>query len=391
MVSPSQQPAWQQPPRRPRFFVAVDRFWQRITNGLELNQLWAQFKADARASYRLYQHDVAARSPEEPRRHRFLHTAQQLSWAILEKLTPARRVLLLLGVILLVIPGGGFEYQNGAGHVQIAQFDFRFYGGILILLVLMLEIADRVVMKRDLEIARDIQKWLLPATPPEIAGLDIAFSTRPTNTVAGDFYDVFPRPSSTGENKFIIAVADVAGKSIPAALLTATFQASLRTLAPTASSLEDLVKGMNHYACTNSQSGLRFTTAFLSEFDPTSRTLSYINAGHNPPVLRGSSGTIERLTRGGLPLGIKSDAPYDVGRVVLKRNDWLFIFTDGLVEAVNARDEEYGEQRMLEVIDVSASLSASDLLRRMMFNLDAFVGETPQHDDVTCLVIKVNA
>ncbi len=391
MASPSQQPAWQQPPQRPRFFVALDRFWQRITDGLELNQLWSQFKADARASYRLYQHDFSPRSPAESRPRRFLKTAQDFAWAILEKLTPARRVLLLFGVVLLFIPGGSFQYQNSSSHMEFVQFDLRFYGGVLILIVLMLEIADRVVMKRDLEIARDIQKWLLPANPPEIAGLDIAFATRAANTVAGDFYDVFSRPSLPGVSKFIIAVADVAGKSIPAALLTATFQASLRTLATTASSLEELVSGMNHYACTNSQSGLRFTTAFIAEFDPSSRALFYINAGHNAPILRGSSGSIDRLTKGGLPLGIKPDAPYEIGRVVLKRNDWLFIFTDGLVEAMNARDEEYGEQRTLEVLEVSANLSAPDLLRRMMFNLDAFVGETPQHDDVTCLVVKVNA
>lgn len=391
MASPSPQPQIPPPPKRPRFFVALDRFWQRITDGLELNQLWKQFKADARASYRLYQHDFDARSPKETRRHHFLETAQALAWAILEKLTPARRVLLLLGVVLLVIPGGGFEYQKGVGNVQIAQFDFRFYGGVLIFLVLMLEIADRVVMKRDLEIARDIQKWLLPANPPQISGFDIAFATRPANTVAGDFYDVFPRPSSTGEARYILAVADVAGKSIPAAILMATFQASLRTLATTASSLEDLVIGMNHYACTNSQDGLRFTTAFIAEYDPQSHGLSFINAGHNAPVLRDGFGKIQRLSQGGLPLGIKSDAAYEIGRVVLKREDWLLVFTDGLVEAVNARDEEYDESRMLEVMDVSINLSASDLLRRMMFNLDAFVGETPQHDDVTCLVVKVIA
>src|SRR4029077_7475715 len=103
------------------------------------------------------------------------------------------------------------------------------------------EIADRVVMKRDLEIARDIQKWLLPATPPPVPGLTIAFAARAANTVAGDFYDVFSRPGlAPGEARFVLAVADVAGKSIPAALLMATFQASLKTLSATPCSLDEL-------------------------------------------------------------------------------------------------------------------------------------------------------
>jgi phosphoserine phosphatase RsbU/P len=391
MSSVPPPPAYQPPTGRSNFVTHLEQFWQRVTDGLELAQLWSQFKADARASYRLYQRDFDARSPREGRRHHFFQTVQELAWAILEKLTPARRVLLLLGVLLLVFPGGGFTYHAKSGEVQVAEFDFHFYGGVLIFVVLMLEIADRVVMKRDLEIARDIQKWLLPAKPPYVPGLSIAFATRPANTVAGDFYDVFARPATpSGDSRFMLAVADVAGKSIPAALLMATFQASLRTLSATGSSLEELAVSMNRYACTNSQDGLRFTTAFLAEFDPAGRSLTYINAGHNAPVLRRSAGTIERLTQGGLPFGIQSDAPYESGRVILQPNDWLLIFTDGLVEAENAQQEEYGEGRMLEVMQVSINMSADDMLRRMMFNLDAFVGPTPQHDDVTCLVVKVS-
>ena len=112
-----------------------------------------------------------ASAPEETRRHDFLHTAQEFAWAILEKLTPARRVLLLIGVVLLIFPAGGFSFHGKAGEVEVVEFDFRFYGGVVLFVLLMLEIADRVVMKRDLEIARDIQRWLLPATPPPVPGM----------------------------------------------------------------------------------------------------------------------------------------------------------------------------------------------------------------------------
>jgi len=374
---------------RPEFLVQLDRFWHRVTEGLELSQLWEQFSADARASYRLYHRDFQARAPQEARKRSIWHTAQEYVWAILEKLTPARRVLLLLGVVLLIFPSGGYSYVRKSGELVVLSLDPHFWGGVVLFVLLMLEIADRVVMKRDLEIARDIQKWLLPAKPPQVRGLDIAFAARPANTVAGDFYDVFARPAKEpGDPRFLPAVADVAGKSIPAALLMATFQASLKTLSETSCPLPELVTAMNQYACTNSQSGLRFTTAFLAEFEPASRALTYINAGHNAPILRRNSGAIERLSNGGLPLGMWADKSYEAGNLVLQPGDWLVIFTDGVVEAVNGREEEYGEQRMLNVLQAGAAARPDELLRRMMSDLDMFVGAAPQHDDVTCMLVK---
>jgi sigma-B regulation protein RsbU (phosphoserine phosphatase) len=377
------------PTRRTHIFEQLDKFWLRVTEGLELNQLWKQFRADARASFRFYQKDFNARVPRETRRHNFFHTAQEFVWALLEKLSPARRVLLLLGVLLLVFPAGGYSYHGKSGEVEIEELDLHFFGGALIFVLLMLEVADRVVMKRDLEIARDIQNWLLPSTAPQIPGLSIAFATRAANTVAGDYYDVFRRPSANpSESHFLLAVADVAGKSIPAALLMATFQASLKTLSSVPCSLTELITGMNRYASTNSQEGRRFTTAFLAEFDAGTRALTYINAGHNAPILRRSSGAIERLEKGGLPLGIDAQTAYESGTVSLLPGDWLVIFTDGVVEAVNKSDVEYGEQQLLNVVQAGAGTTPEELLRRVMSDLDTFVGPTPQHDDITCLLIK---
>jgi phosphoserine phosphatase RsbU/P len=394
MSAPQRQVAPSPPPPRARhrsqFLIELDKFWLRVTEGLEISQLWKQFSADARASFRLYRKDFAARAPQQQPRHRFLHTAQELIWAILEKLTPARRVLLLLGLLFLLFPTGSYNYHDNSDNLHVVELDFHFAGGALLFVLLMLEIADRVVMKRDLEIARDIQRWLLPAGPPKVPGLDIAFATRPANTVAGDYYDVFARPGTNpGTSSYLLAVADVAGKSIPAALLMATFQASLKTLSETPCSLLELVAGMNRYACTNSQSGLRFTTAFIAEFDPRSRSLAYINAGHNEPIVFRQAGAVDRLSTGGLPLGIMADAAYETSAVTLETGDWLVIFTDGLVEAVNAQDEEYGEQRLLDALKVNVSTTPSVMLQRLMTLLDAFVGVTPQHDDVTCLLVKV--
>src|ERR1700757_4162829 len=203
------------------FRMRLKNFWRRVTEGLEVSQLWSQFETEARASYRLYSKDVAAKTPEGlTDRGRRLHVVKEFFWAVFEKLSPARRVLLLLALILLVIPHGGFEYTGSGGKAYAVEFDLHFWAALLLLLLLILEIADRVVMKRDLQIAREIQTWLLPGAPPQIPGIPLAYSTGPGNTFAGDYYDVFPRPGRTNqENRGALAVADVAGKSIPAAML----------------------------------------------------------------------------------------------------------------------------------------------------------------------------
>jgi phosphoserine phosphatase RsbU/P len=383
---PAQQPTVPPIPLTGR----LRRFWRRVTEGLEVSQLWSQFEAEARASYRLYSRDVEAKTPEGlTHRGQRLHVVKEFFWAVMEKLSPARRVLLLAALICLVIPHAGFSYNGEGGRVSTVEFDLHFWGGLLLFILLILEIADRVVMKRDLQIAREIQTWLLPGAPPQIPGLTVAYMTRPANTVAGDYYDVFPRPGKTAdENRVVLAVADVAGKSIPAAMLMATFQASLKTLSTAQVALPELVANMNKYACQNSQGGLRFTTAFLAEYDPARRRVDYINAGHNNPILRRSNGAIERLDVGGLPLGIKPDVKYDSASVTLAPGDWLIIFTDGLVEAENAHQEEYGEQRVLSTIGASVALTPREMLSHMMAALDLYVGQTPQHDDVTCMLLK---
>jgi phosphoserine phosphatase RsbU/P len=374
---------------KPRLRVRLHGFWQRVTEGLELTQLWSQFETEARSSYRLYSRDVAAKTPEGlTRKGRHLHVVKEFFWAVLEKLTPARRVLLLAALVLLVVPGGSFTAETTNGP-QVHEFELHFWGGLLMFILLILEIADRVVMKRDLQIAREIQTWLLPGAPPQIPGLSVAYITRPANTVAGDYYDVFPRPGRTNEeNRVVFAVADVAGKSIPAAMLMATFQASLKTLSTAQVALPELVANMNKYACSNSQGGLRFTTAFLSEYDAARHTFAYINAGHNNPILRRSNGSIERLDVGGLPLGILAEATYESASVALEPGDWLIIFTDGLVEAENASQDEYGEARLLSAIAAGSATTPPEMLNRFMAEVDQFVGATPQHDDVTCLLIK---
>lgn len=351
---------------------------------MAVQQLWSQLHGEARSSYRLYSKDRDRdRTQEEGQRRKPLHELRGLFWAMVSKLSPARRILFVLALVLLFFPGFEFRF----GDADFKMDDLSFVGAVILVALLALELADRVTLKRDLEIAKEIQTWLMPAAPPTVPGVEMAFATRPANTVAGDYYDAFLRQS--GETSMLlVAVADVAGKSVPAALLMATLQASLRTLADVCADPLELIQRWNRYCCDQNVGGQRFTTAFLAELNPLTRELTYVNAGHNWPVLRRGSGDMERLKTGGIPLGLMRNARYEAGKVTLGPGDALLIFTDGLPEAENDKEEEYGEGRMLATLNSYSGANASQMLRGLMTSADQFVGTAAQHDDITCLVLR---
>jgi phosphoserine phosphatase RsbU/P len=371
-------------PRRENVFDRLQSFWQRVSEGRQIDDLWSQFTADARASYGFYGRDVDWEQIQKlPRWRRPLHIAKDFFWALLMKMSPARRVLLLVAIAFLLISGIKFN----AGNSGQVGFQLEWLSALLVLFLLSLELADKVVMKRDLEIAREIQSWLVPSKPPEVPGADIAFSTRPQNSVAGDYYDAF-YPSAADGERLILVIADVAGKSVPAALLMATLQASLRTIAGENAPLAELVARLNRYACAHSLGGLRFTTAVLGEYEPSRRRLTYVNAGHNLPILRRANSGIETLAAGGLPLGISADASYETATIVLQPGDALIFFTDGVVEAFNERNEEFGNDRWLGAIRGLPDWSSQESLQYLMKRVDEFTGATRQSDDITCMVLR---
>jgi sigma-B regulation protein RsbU (phosphoserine phosphatase) len=362
---------------RERFSTRVRNFWQRVSEGRQIEDLWTQFAADARASYGFYGSDIDWDEIKKlPRWRRPLHVGKEFFWALLLKLTPARRVLLLAALVMLVL------------NIQ-ADTKYQFLAAVALLLLLSLELADKVTMKRDLEIAREIQTWLVPSFPPEVPGAEIAFASRPQNSVAGDYYDAFFGTAGSADGgKLTLVIADVAGKSIPAALLMATLQASLRTIAGEGASLADLVMRLNRYACAHSLDGLRFTTAVLAEYEPAARRLSYVNAGHNAPILRRANGDMERLDVGGVPLGIISTAAYETSAKDLHPGDALIFFTDGVVEAFDENGAEFGDARWLAAIRGLPEVTAHESLQYLMTRVDAFVGATRQADDITCMIFR---
>jgi sigma-B regulation protein RsbU (phosphoserine phosphatase) len=311
--------------------------------------------------------------------------AYQLFWAMMNKLSPARRVLLLVALVLLLISGTEIHSNN-----VNATLDFRVISALLLLLLLSLELADKVTMKRDLEIAREIQSWLVPSEPPVIANAEVAFATKPQNSVAGDYYDAFyPLKTADDPGKLMLVMADVAGKSVPAALLMATLQASLRTIASEGAPLDQLAQRLNHYACDHSLGGQRFTTAVIGEFDPVTRQLAYVNAGHNAPVVRRANGAIERLESCSLPLGIHEEATFPAAQIQLTCGDTLILFTDGVIEAFNAAGEEFSDPRWINAIRSLPNLPAQGTLETLMKYVNDFAGATRQSDDITCLILQI--
>lgn len=360
--------------------------WGRISDGRRVDELWSQFTADARSSYGFYRKDVNWDEINKlPKWHRPLHIARAMFTAMLFKLSAVRRVLLIIALVMLVSSGFKFDF---ADHSSV-EVRFQLFAALIFLFLLSLELADKVTMKRDLEIAREIQSWLVPSVPPGVPNADVAFATRPQNSVAGDYYDAFyPLSNSSANEKLFLVIADVAGKSIPAALLMATFQASLRTIAGEGVSLGELVVRLNRYASAHSLDGRRFTTALLAEYDTATRRLEYINAGHNNPMLRRKDGTIERLETGGVPLGIDSASKFEIGSVELAPGDLLLLFTDGMVDAFNHKGEEFGDPRLISSVKSLQGQTAQQSMQFLMQQVDTFVGTTHQFDDITCLVLR---
>lgn len=193
-------------------------FWQRVTEGRELGQLWDQFTSDARESYGLYSREVDWEAIQQHKRwKRPFYAAWALFRTMLMKLSPGRRVLLLLGAFFFVyaLPALLVLFVAREERASWTEVEFFAMGAALFFILLALELADRVTMKRDLEIAREIQHWLVPEFPPALPGVDIAFGTRPANTVAGDYYDAFLRPDGAGGERLLLVVADVAGRACP--------------------------------------------------------------------------------------------------------------------------------------------------------------------------------
>jgi phosphoserine phosphatase RsbU/P len=251
------------------------------------------------------------------------------------------------------------------------------------------ETAQRERLNRELEIAREVQQHLFPQQLPHVPSLDYSGRCQPAREVGGDYYDFLELPGG----KLGIAVGDVSGKGIGAALMMASLEASLRGQAPVVRDLADLMKRVNNMVF-GASSANRYATFFYTEYDPASQQLSYVNAGHNPPiVLRKSDSDCQvlRLEAGGPVIGLLPNACYQHGGFALEPGDLVVLFTDGVSESMNRRDEEWGEEKLIETAKACQRLSSLETLNRILAAAVDFAGGAPQYDDMTLVVLRVGA
>jgi phosphoserine phosphatase RsbU/P len=250
------------------------------------------------------------------------------------------------------------------------------------------EVAQRERLNREVEIAREVQERLFPQKLPIIRGLDYAGHCRPALGVGGDYYDFLALP----EGNLGIAIGDVSGKGIAAALMMASLQASLRSEATRAPENLAAAVGNVNRLVYEASSANRYATFFYGQYDPAQTRFDYVNAGHNPPMLfhyDGQNVTVTRLESGGTVVGLLESARYDQGSVRLAAGDVLVAFTDGISEAMNLSDEEWGEERLIDAVRVCGISSAQQLLECIFDAATRFAGTAPQHDDMTLVVVRV--
>lgn len=247
------------------------------------------------------------------------------------------------------------------------------------------EAAQRERLIRELEIAREVQQRLFPQVLPQVEGLDFAGYCRPAQGVGGDYYDFI----RLDDGSLGIAVGDVSGKGIAAALLMASLQASLRaqTIAR-CDTLAMMIQNVNRLVFEASSQN-RYATFFYAQYDPNERKLRFVNAGHNAPILfRARRTDVSRLEQGGTVLGLFPQAAYTEGSISIAPGDLLVAFTDGISEAENPMQEEFGETRLLEAIKKANTRSAADLIASVLREVDAFTSGASQHDDMTLIAVR---
>jgi sigma-B regulation protein RsbU (phosphoserine phosphatase) len=245
---------------------------------------------------------------------------------------------------------------------------------------------DRERLERELALASEIQQRFQPTAPPIVPGYELQGISFPCYEIGGDYYDFIERD----DGRLVIALGDVSGKGTAAALLMSSLHAAVHAQSASHDSLVGTISAVNRYLADNIPSN-RFVTLFYAELDPESGALSFLNAGHNPPLIVHAAGTVEQLASGGLPLGIKPDAEYREGRTQLQRGDVLCIYSDGVTEAQSPAGEEFGPTRLYEVVSRNIDASAAGIRDRIESALTKFAQGTSAADDITLVIVKRQA
>jgi len=243
---------------------------------------------------------------------------------------------------------------------------------------------ERSLLENDLELSQKVQRALLPHSVPEIRGLEVAAFSQPARIVGGDYFD-FVRMK---DGSHAIVIADVMGKGMPASMLMASLQASLRIIAPESAEPADVVARLNHLFNHNIQL-TKFVTLFLARYDESSRVLTYCNAGHNPPLVHRANGTIEALLPTGAAIGLVEDPVFLQGTITLRPGDRVLLYTDGVVESMNNEEELFGQERLEKFLQENSGTAVRNTIASLKEQLQKFSGGTLPADDTTVIAISV--
>ncbi len=238
-------------------------------------------------------------------------------------------------------------------------------------------------LERELQLAMEIQQRFQPTAPPQVAGYELQGISFPCYEIGGDYYDFIQRD----DGRLVIALGDVSGKGTAAALLMSSLHAAIHAQCSAHDTLVETISSVNGYLAENIPAN-RFVTLFYAELDPDSGTVSFLNAGHNPPLIVHAAGTVEQLASGGLPLGIRQNAEYREGRTQMQMGDVLVIYSDGVTEAASPGGEEFGPTRLYEVVSRNIDASAAGIRDRIESALTKFSQGTQAADDITLVIVK---
>jgi len=385
------------PPHRPS---RLADFFDSYTRDLTAEDLQHLFTRDTRDAYKFFTRGRDADAMQQmPWHRRAIAEARILFLAFSMKLSPARRVV--FGGALLLALVGLISLFKGIGIITIVRVPViggigapgplfqagtwsLFFAFALMNLLVLLEVADRLSLKNDLEIARDIQQAMLPSGLYSAAGVETVGISRPANTVGGDFYDILP----LNDGRLVITLGDVAGKGSPAALLMALLLAMLRTLVDEKLEPADLITRLNVQVCRHAP-GSRFITLFYAVFDPRTGSLTYVSAGHMPPLLLRSDGRCERLSDGGISLGMFEQSTYTTGHVVIQPRDLFAVYSDGITEAESQQGvpfDEIGLETALKANQHDENLSAVGAA--VVRAVERYTDSHKFADDLTILLLR---
>jgi sigma-B regulation protein RsbU (phosphoserine phosphatase) len=377
----------------------LTEFFDNYTKDLKAEELQRLFTHDTRDAWRFFTRGADADAMKRlPWHKRIAAEVRVLFLAFSMKLSPARRVL--FGGALILAVAGLFSLFRGFGIIEFARLPFGisiglpgplfrpgtwplFYAFVLMNLLVLLEVADRLSLKNDLEIARDIQQAMLPSGTYRAEGVETFGTSRPANTVGGDFFDILPLP----DGRLVVAVGDVAGKGSPAALLMALLLAILRTLVDEKLEPAELITRLNVQVCRHAPSS-RFITLFYAVYQPATGELTYVSAGHMPPLILRTDGTMDRLSDGGIALGMFEQSTYTTGRTVIQPDELVAVYSDGITEAESPDGTPFDEIGLETALKTNGRSSLAAIGAAVEHAVEQHTDARRFSDDLTILLLR---